>query len=206
MKAVAINGSHRKGQNTAVMLQTVLDELKAGGVETELVELSDYNIKPCLSCNKCLRRPQCSITDDDMSLLADKLLKADAIILGSPVYWANVTGLMKNFMDRTRWLHMTKNFLAGKVGAAVTHAGLRNGGQEVCLQIMEHFLRAQGLYVVDDRDPEKGILTSGAMGTLFDRFDGNNISWKRGVQEDHLAIASCRQLGKNMLQLMKKLA
>jgi len=96
---IAINGSHRKGQNTATLLNTLLAEAAALGATTELLELTDYTIKLCRSCNKCMGGNQCSITDDDMAIIGEKLLAADGIVLGSPAYWANVTTLMKNFMD-----------------------------------------------------------------------------------------------------------
>lgn len=87
MKIHAINGSHRKGKNTATLLNAVLEEAAAFGASTELLELSDYNIKFCTACNKCLKRSLCSITDDDMTIIAEKLISADGVLLGSPVYW-----------------------------------------------------------------------------------------------------------------------
>jgi len=206
MKIIGINGSHRKGKNTAIMLKAVLDEAATLGAETELLELTDYNIKFCLSCNKCLGKPQCSITDDDTAVIGEKLLKADGILLGSPVYWANVTTLMKNFMDRTRWMHMCKNMLAGKVGAAVTIAGLRNGGQEATLRIMEYFLTVQGLYVVDSRNQEAPIMSGGVIGTLFADLKDGKIIWRRSVLEDEVTMLDCRQLGRNMVHSIKALA
>ena len=199
MKVLAINGSHRKGKNTARLLAAVLEEARFLGAETELLELKDYDIKPCLACNRCLRMIACSI-QDDMQALAEKMLAADAIVLGSPVYIANVTGLMKNFMDRTRWLHMVKNVLHGKVGAAVTHAGLRNGGQEFTQMIMEHFLSSHGMIVVDSRDQEGRVYNHGVMGTLFTDLDGDNLLWKRSVEEDALALHECRTLGRNVVR------
>jgi multimeric flavodoxin WrbA len=205
LQILAINGSHRKGKNTALMLRTVLEEAAALGAATELLELVDFNIRPCRACNKCLRQPKCAIEDDDMAAIGEKMLAADGIVLGSPVYWANVTGLMKDFMDRTRWMHMTQNMLAGKVGAAVTHAGLRNGGQELALAIMERFLRAQGLLVVDDRAPDGPIYTAGAAGTMFESIRGDEVTWKKSVAEDELALRSCRQIGRNMVALIRRL-
>jgi len=205
LKILAINGSHRKGKNTAALLEIVLEEARAGGAETELVELADLDIKLCKSCNKCLRKAQCSIDDDDMTTLGEKLLAADGIVLGSPVYWANVSARMKNFMDRTRWMHMTQNLLAGKVGGAVTCAGLRNGGQEKALEVMEHFLMAQGLVLADCRDEKKGIISACVAASLCaDVKDGKPV-WRKSALEDEVAVLSCRQLGRNMVELIKRL-
>lgn len=205
MKIVAINGSHRKDKNTAALLKIVLKEASALGALTELIELTDLDIKLCTSCNKCLGRTQCSITNDDMADVGEKLLAADGILLGSPVYWTNVTTLMKNFMDRTRYLHMTQNLLAGKVGAAVTNSGLRHGGQEATLRIMEYFLQAHGLFVVDPRDPLGPIMSTGITGSLMADFKEDKVIWRRNTTEDELIVESCKQLGRNMVKLIQQL-
>lgn len=203
MKILAINGSHRKGRNTAGMLKLVLAEAAGLGAETELIELSQLNIKPCTACNRCLRTPVCSV-QDDMKPLADKMLNSDAIVLGSPVYFGNVTGLMKNFMDRTRFLHMCENLLEGRIGAGVTIAGLRNGGQEMTLQIIERFLQSHGLILADSRGVKEGIYNLGAVGTLYDRLEEDVIQWNTGVLEDSLAVKQCRQLGRNLVRSIEK--
>ncbi len=203
MKVLAISGSHRKGKNTATMLGLVLEPLKAKGIETELIELVDYNIELCKACNKCLTKSECSIKNDDMVFIAEKMLDSDAIVLGSPVYFTNVSSLMKIFIDRTRWMHMCENLLEGKVGAAVTHAGLRNGGQEFTQMILESFLLHQGLRVVSARDQKGKIYNLGPMGTMFDALDGENIRWKRGVLEDTLTVKMCHTLGMNILRCLE---
>ena len=122
MKILAINGSHRVGENTSKLLQMALDEAAALGAETEMVDLAELDIEFCAGCNKCLFKPMCSISDD-MDELKQKMLEADGIILGSPDYFSNVTARMKNFIDRTRPLHMTSNQLKGKVGGFLTMSG-----------------------------------------------------------------------------------
>lgn len=205
MNILAINGSHRKGKNTAALLNIVLEQAATMGAKTELLELTDFSIKYCVSCNKCLRKPQCSIADDDMVSLGEKLMEADGILLGSPVYFTNVTALMKNFMDRSRYLHMTKNVLAGKVGAAITNAGLRHGGQETTLRIMEYFLQTHGLHIVDTRDHNGPVIAAGAAGFLMvDYQDGKEI-WRASVAEDELTVKACKLLGQNMVKLIQQL-
>jgi multimeric flavodoxin WrbA len=204
MKALAINGSHRKGKNTAILLKTVLEELARNGVETKLVELSDLRIEYCKACNKCLFETKCSIEDDDMPMIAEEMLQSDVIILGSPVYNANVTSRLKTFIDRTRWMHMKKELLHGKLGAAVTVAGLRNGGQELAYAIMERFFLSRGMKIIGVRDPQTGIYNMGVMATLYDHLEGESefpsIKWKKNVGEDSLAITTCRLLARNILR------
>lgn len=204
MKALAINGSHRRGKNTAIMLRLVLEESERGGVSTELVEISDLKIEFCSACNRCLQKPECSIRDDDIPRVAEKMRAADAIIIGSPVYFGNVTGMLKNFIDRTRWMHMSVNVLDGKLGAALTHAGLRNGGQEMTQILLERFLQHHGLRVVEARDPRSGVYNLGPMGTLFASLSGEEMRWNRGVMDDSLTVKTCRVLGQNLLRLLNQ--
>lgn len=205
MKIVAINGSHRKGKNTAEMLNTVLAEAEALGAETELVELMDYTIKECISCNKCLAKAECSITDDDMAHLYEKMLAADAIVIGSPVYFSNVTGRLKDFIDRSRPLHMVRNALDGKVGGAVVHAGLRNGGQELALTILHTFMLGHGMLIASDRGPDDAIANTGAMGSMYSTYEDGKMRFVKGVSQDGVALVSCRQLGRNTVGILKKL-
>jgi multimeric flavodoxin WrbA len=204
MNVLAINGSHRKGKNTATMLKLVLEELEKGGAHTELLEISDLNIEFCKACNRCLKKTECSIQHDDVPRVAEKMMASGAIIIGSPVYFGNVTGRLKAFMDRTRWMHMSENLLDGKLGAALTHAGLRNGGQEMTQLILERFLQHQGLRVVESRDPQSGVYNLGPMGTLYDSLAGDEIQWKKGVMDDSLTVKTCRVLGQNLLRLLKQ--
>ncbi|MCX7823577.1 MAG: flavodoxin family protein [Syntrophobacterales bacterium] len=208
MRAIAINGSHRKGKNTAILLRTILEELSKKGVETRLFELVDLRIEYCRACNRCLSEPKCSIEDDDMAMLAEEMLRSDVIIIGSPVYNANVTSKLKTFIDRTRWMHMKRELLQGKLGASVTVAGLRNGGQELAHAIIERFFLSRGMKIVGVRDPERGIYNMGVMATLYDHLEGEadlpSIKWKKTVSDDPLAMATCRFLASNILKALKE--
>ena len=112
MNILAINGSHRAGKGTAALLNAVLESAGHQGATCELIELSHLDIRFCSGCNACLGRNRCAM-HDDMDLLYDKMMRADGIVLGSPVYFGTVSARMKNFMDRTRPLHMVDNALAG---------------------------------------------------------------------------------------------
>ena len=100
VKILGINGSARKGKNTAKMLLLALDEAKKLGCETELLELIDYNILPCTACNHCLREHKCSQHEkDDMHKLAEKLLETDGIIIAGQNLTTPITGV-----NRPRWV------------------------------------------------------------------------------------------------------
>ena len=126
MKVIGISGSPRKG-NTEWMLGKLLEEVAQSGVETELVLLRKLKIEGCDGCLGCEmggkeRKGHCNI-NDDMQQIYPRLLEADAWALGTPVYFELLSGLLKNFMDRTCPI-WTK--LEGKpvVGIAVAEEGI----------------------------------------------------------------------------------
>ena len=104
MKVVAICGSHRKG-NTEWMLKKLLERVEENGAEVELILLRKANVKMCLGCLSCEeggkdRKGICKIKDD-MNALYPELLAADCLVFGTPAYFELVSGILKNFMDRT---------------------------------------------------------------------------------------------------------
>ena len=103
MKAIAINGSPRKGWNTDLPLQKALEGAAAAGAETELIQLSDLTFSGCRSCFACKRAGaetgRC-MWKDDLQPVLDKMLSADAVFMGSPIYLGNVSGMMYCLMER----------------------------------------------------------------------------------------------------------
>ncbi|MBU3183226.1 flavodoxin family protein [Clostridium estertheticum] len=108
MKVYAINGSPRKNNNTATLLQKALDGVKEAAkdkeIETEIINLYDLNYTGCKSCFACKRLGgasygKCAIKDDIYEVL-EKLSQADGIIFGSPIYLSNITGQLQSFLER----------------------------------------------------------------------------------------------------------
>ena len=103
MKAIAINGSPRKGWNTDMLLQQALRGAADAGAETELIQLSDLTFSGCRSCFACRRAGaetgRC-MWKDDLQPVLDKILSADAVFMGSPIYLGNVSGMMYCLMER----------------------------------------------------------------------------------------------------------
>ncbi len=95
-KILFISGSPRKG-NTEHILSKIYESIDSDS--KELILLRNKNIKFCKGCLTCYTRPNCTIKDDMADVLA-KILKSDILVLGTPNYYENVSGLMKNFMDR----------------------------------------------------------------------------------------------------------
>ena len=95
---LGICGSARKKGNTATLLR---EALNATGMESELIFLSDLTVGFCTGCLSCVKNKGVCIKDDDMKGLLEKMVEARAIVLGSPNYYYDVSGLMKNMIDRS---------------------------------------------------------------------------------------------------------
>ena len=104
MKVIAINGSPRKNWNTDTLLKKALDGAASAGAETEMVYLYDLKFRGCVSCLACKLkkepRPNRCVLRDDLTAVLDKLHEADAVLLGSPIYFSEVTGEMRSFFER----------------------------------------------------------------------------------------------------------
>nr|MBC7244010.1 flavodoxin family protein [Chloroflexota bacterium] len=103
MKILAIAGSPRRGGNTDALLEQASAGAKSVGAEVEQVVLSRLKIAPCMACNRCFETGRC-VVKDDYQYLYDKTLGADGIILASPIFFMNVTGWTKAFIDRFQCL------------------------------------------------------------------------------------------------------
>ena len=108
MKIYAINGGPRKKHNTVKLLQAALDGAAAApcgeAVETEMIHLYDLTYKGCVSCFSCKRKGgksygHCAVKDD-LTPLLEKFAQADGLIIGSPIYFGNVTGMLRSFLER----------------------------------------------------------------------------------------------------------
>lgn len=129
MKAIAICGSPRKNGNTETMLRRCGEQLAVAKIETEFVSLRDKTIAPCKACGTCkkLKNKTCAIKDDLNDILA-KVVAADIIILGSPVYFGSATPEIKALIDRVGYVSRSNgNLLSRKIGGPITVA--RRAGQ-----------------------------------------------------------------------------
>lgn len=184
MKVVAFNGSARKDGNTAILVTTLLKELKKEKIETELVQLAGKKIRGCTACGKCFvnRDRKCVIGNDIVNECIEKMLDADGVILASPTYFADVSTEMKALIDRAGFVAKANDdMFRRKVGAAVV--AVRRGGAIHAFDTMNHFFFISqmvvpgssywnvgiGLDPGDVKGDEEGLLT---MKTL-----GVNMAW-----------------------------
>jgi len=113
MKVIAINGSPRKKWNTATLLQHALDGAESAGAKTKLIHLYDLDYKGCISCFACKKKGgkhfgHCAMKDDLSDVLED-IRSCDVLLLGSPIYFGDITGEMRSFLERLLFSNMTYN-------------------------------------------------------------------------------------------------
>lgn len=145
MYALAINGSPRKDGNTHTLLQEVLKPIENAGWDTELVQVGGKDIRGCIACYKCFENKdkRCSVDTDQFNEVMEKMVRADALILGSPTYFTDVSAELKAVLDRSGLVSQANNVLfRGKIGAAV--AAVRRGGAIHVFDTINHmFLMSQ---------------------------------------------------------------
>lgn len=114
MKVIAINGSPRKDWNTATLLQKGLEGAKSKGAKTDLIHLYDLNYKGCISCFACKRKNGnyngLCVMKDDLRDVLKEVMECNVLLLGSPIYFHDVTGEMRSFLERLAFSNITYNF------------------------------------------------------------------------------------------------
>lgn len=189
MKVVAFNGSARKDGNTAILLDTVLEELKREGIETELVQLSGKSLQGCIACFKCFENKdgRCAVKKDEMNVYIEKMQEADGILLGSPTYFSDVSTNMKALIERCGMVaRANDDMFRRKVGAGVV-AVRRAGAAHVFSSLNFFFLIGQMI-----------IPGSSYWNIAIGRQPGE-------VMNDNEGMQTMTNLGTNMAWLMKKL-
>ncbi len=152
VKVLGVNGSPRKYGETFKLLMLALEAAREEGAETELINLYDMDIKPCIGClsdNQLACRYPC-IYEDDMKKLYDKILKANALIIATPIYWFSVSGVLKNFIDRLtvfeNMIYITgRSWVEGKVAGFIA-VGNDSGAIQVIANLMA-ILNAMGFII-----------------------------------------------------------
>lgn len=134
IKYLFISGSPRKG-NTDYILQKVFDSVKG---EKELILLRDKQIKHCCGCLACEKIKKCAIKDD-MHTIYPLLIDADFIIIGCPNYFDNITGLLKDFIDRTNQFYETDKLKDKKLFTIVVGGGKLENSKRVTDQALKYF-------------------------------------------------------------------
>jgi len=191
VKIIGIVGSPRKNSNTGYLVEKALESAKESGAEVEIYNLGEMKVEPCNACDICKLTGECP-KDDDINDVLSKLKDAHGIIIGSPVYFGNVSAQLKIFIDRSRPLRSDFK-LKNKVCGAIAVGASRNGGQETTCAAIHDFLLIQDCIVVSDGDPTAHYGGTGAGGPAG------------VVEDDEVGIETSKNLGKRVAELAKKI-
>ncbi len=189
MKVIAFNGSSRKEGNTALLLTTVLNELKSEGIETEVYTLAGKPVQGCIGCFKCFenKNKRCAVDKDVINECIAKMVEADGILLGSPTYFADVSASMKALIERAGMVSRANgDMFQRKVGAGVV-AVRRAGAYHVFSTLNAFFLISQ-------------MISPGS--SYWNLAHGRQPG---EVAKDEEGMKTMTQLGRNMAWLMKQL-
>ncbi|GAB6909367.1 NADPH-dependent FMN reductase [Desulfosarcina cetonica] len=190
MKVVAFNGSPRKDGNTSMLIRNVLGVLEALGIETETVQVGGKQLRGCVACFRCMenKNRHCAVDKDMLNDCIDRMLSADGIILGSPVYFSCMTPEIKALIDRAGMVSRANDMMfRRKVGAAVVAA--RRAGAVHTFDSINHFFTIGEMII-----PGANYWNMG-----FGREKGE-------VENDAEGLGIMKTLGENMAWLLKKIA
>lgn len=184
MKAVAFNGSPRKGGNTEILLREVLNALDQKGFDTELVQVGGKKVKGCIACMKCRQEKdgRCHQENSFLNECIEKMLGADVIIIGSPVYFSDITSETKALIDVAGYaLRGMGSPLKRKIGAAVV--SVRRAGAIHAFDSINHFFLINEMIIPGSSywnigvGREKGEVLNDDEGIRTMKTLGENIAW-----------------------------
>ena len=183
-KVLLLNGSpHPKGC-TATALMEMIPAFSSAGIETELIQVGNKDIRGCVSCGSCGKTGKC-VFDDLVNEVAAKFETADGLVVGSPVYYGSPNGTILAFMDRLFYSTPFSNHQ--KVGAAVVSA--RRGGNTASFDVLNKYFTISGMPV--------------ASSTYWNQVHGFTAE---DVKKDLEGLQTMRNLARNMSFLIKAIA
>lgn len=184
MKVLMINGSPRVGGNTSIALDEMVKVFDAEGIETEVVQVGNKDIRGCIACGYCSEHGKCAF-DDVVNELAPKFEECDGLVVASPVYYASANATLIAVLDRLFFSsHCNKTM---KVGASVVVA--RRGGLSATFDELNKYFTICGMPVA----------SSQYWNSVHGRLPGEAAQDIEGLQ-------TMRTLAKNMTFLMKSIA
>lgn len=189
MKVVAFNGSPRAEGNTAILLKKVLKPIEDAGIETQLIQVGGRPIRGCTSCYKCMetKDKSCIMKNDIVNDCIAKMVEANAILMGSPSYFSDMTAELKALIDRAGFVsYANDRMFARKIGAAV--AVHRRGGAVNVVDSINHMFLMSRMIVP---------------GSTYWNF---GVGMSEGdVQDDKEAAVNMQDLGETIVWLLQKL-
>lgn len=184
MKVLMMNGSPRVNGNTSIALKEMEQVFVQEGIETEILQIGNKDIRGCIACNSCFKNGKC-VFDDPVNEIAPKFEACDGFVIASPVYYASANGTMISFLDRLFYsTHFDKTM---KVGASVVVA--RRGGLSATFDGLNKYFTICGMPVA----------SSQYWNSVHGRVAGEATQDAEGLQ-------TMRTLAKNMTFLIKCIA
>ena len=183
-KVLLINGSPRVGGNTSIALDEMVKVFEAEGVETEVVQIGNKDVRGCIACNSCGEMGKC-VFDDVVNELAPKFEEADGLVVASPVYYASANATLIACLDR---LFYSTNFdKTMKVGAGVVVA--RRGGLSATFDELNKYFTISGMPVASSQ-----------------YWNSAHGGAKGQAEQDLEGLQTMRVLARNMTFLVKSIA
>ena len=179
MKTLLVNGSPRQNGNTSVALAEVAKTLEAEGIETETFWIGAKPVRGCIACGRCREAGRCVFDDDAANALAAKMAEADAVVVGSPVYYGQPNGALLALLQRA--LFSASSAVAGKPVATV--AICRRGGATAAFQSLNMPFQMLSCTVVGSQywniayGREAGEAAKDAEGMQTMRTLARNLAW-----------------------------
>lgn len=184
MKVLLLNGSPKAKGNTAMALEEMVKIFHQEGIETEIVQVGNRDIRGCVCCYHCKKNGKC-VFDDLVNETAPKLQEADGLVIASPVYYAMGNGTLVSFVQRLFYSTLFDKSM--KVGASVVVA--RRGGLSSTYDELNKFFGISGMPIASGQ--YWNSLHGGAPGE---------------VEQDPEGLQGMRTLARNMAFLMKSIA
>ena len=184
MRVLMINGSPRKNGNTSIALAEMERIFQEEGMETQVVQVGNENIRGCIACLSCKQKGKC-VFDDLVNQIAPQLEAADGLVIASPVYYASANGGLISFLDRLFYSTLFDKTM--KVGAAVAVA--RRGGNSATYDELNKYFAISGM----------PIATGQYWNAVYGAAPGESAQDGEGMQ-------TMRTLARNMAFLMKSIA
>lgn len=206
IRVLGICGSPVKNSNAELILKDALKAIEQDDVQTDFFGVQGKSIKDCIQCNWCMgeqsKEDFCAVRDD-LQELYPKVVKADALLVSSPVYLARMSGHLASVLDRLRCVHYGKHWTGGmkhKVGAAIAASWYRNSGIETTLtSIHWAFLTYQMVIGVPG-----SLSTFGGAGlTSLAGTGAFDVKDKHQVLKDEYGLNTARATARSMLALAK---
>jgi multimeric flavodoxin WrbA len=181
MKVVAFNGSPRKNGNTQLIIDEIFKVLREKGIECQRVDIAHAPLRGCTACMACSGNKGRCVQDDELNVWFEKAAEADAVIIGSPTYFAGISAETKAFIDRIGLLGKFSGKLRRKPFAAVM--AVRRGGAVTAFDSINHMAQINGMIIVGSTywnfalGREKGDAAQDEEGMTNMRDLAENLAW-----------------------------